>query len=80
MDRYRLIIGGTILIGLLLLAAAIALGHVEEKTSYGMMGVLSILGKVALDFSEWAFRREVKDEKDAPVESAQPAVGHDEKL
>ncbi len=33
------------------------------KTSYGLVPVLGILGKVALDFSEWAFRggREPKE-------------------
>ncbi len=39
-----------------MLAVAIALGHVEEKSSYGLVPVVTILAKVALDFSEWAFR------------------------
>ena len=33
-DRYRFILGATIVIALLVLASAVALGHVEEKTSY----------------------------------------------
>jgi hypothetical protein len=41
---------------------AIALGHVEEKTSYGLVPVVTILAKVALDFSEWAFRPRDKPE------------------
>lgn len=55
MDRYRFILGSLILIGLLVLAVAVALGKVEEKTS-GLTPIMAILAKVALDFSEWAFR------------------------
>jgi hypothetical protein len=56
MDRYRLIIGFIVLLGLVALAVAVALGHVEEKSSFGLTAILAILAKVALDFSEWAFR------------------------
>ncbi len=62
MDRYRLILGGLIVTGLLVLAAFIALGHVEEKTSFGLTGIMAILGKVTLDFSAWAFNMQIKDE------------------
>jgi O-antigen ligase len=55
-DRYRFILGSLIVGTLVVLAVAIALGHVEEKTSYGLVPVVTILAKVALDFSEWAFR------------------------
>jgi hypothetical protein len=64
-ERYRFILGATIVGALLLLAIAIALGKVEEKTSYGLVPVVTILAKVALDFSEWAFRTRKEDEKES---------------
>jgi hypothetical protein len=65
MERYRFILGATIVGALLLLAIAIALGRVEEKTSYGLVPVVTILAKVALDFSEWAFRNRKEDGKES---------------
>lgn len=62
-DRYRFILGAVIVVGLMALAGAIALGHVEEKTSFGLTGIMAILGKVALDFSEYAFRSRSKDDE-----------------
>ena len=53
---WKMVIGGVILISLVFLAGAIALGKVEEKTSYGLTPILTILGKFVLDFSEWAYR------------------------
>jgi len=37
------------------LAAFIALGHVEEHSSFGLGTMLAFLGKFTCDFSEWAF-------------------------
>ena len=54
-DRYRFAIGAVIVVSLLALSAAIALGHVEEKSSFGLTAVMAIIGKLALDFSQWAF-------------------------
>ena len=45
-DRQRFIILMTISIGLMLLAIAVALGKVEEKSSYGLTGVLLIVGQL----------------------------------
>jgi hypothetical protein len=56
-DKFRFMIGAVVLGALSVLATAVALGKVEEKTSFGLTAILAILGKVALDFSEWAFRR-----------------------
>jgi hypothetical protein len=61
-DRYRFIIGSLIVAALLILASAIALGHVEEKSSYGLTAVLAIIGKIALDFSGWAYSTFKKDD------------------
>ena len=63
MDRYRFILGSLIVASLMILAIAIALGKVEEKTSYGLVPVVTILAKVALDFSEWAFRKSKEDKE-----------------
>ncbi len=56
MDRYRFILGSIIVLGLMILAVAIALGHVEEKSSYGLTAIMAILAKVVLDFSDFAFK------------------------
>lgn len=61
-EIYRFILGFVVVIGMLVLGLAIALGKVEEKTSYGLTAIMAILAKVALDFSEWAFRPSRKDE------------------
>lgn len=61
MDRYRFILGAIMVFSILALAGAIALGHVEEKTSFGLGAV-----KLALDFSEWAFRNRKENEGDKP--------------
>lgn len=63
-NRYRFILGSIILLGLLALGTAVALGKVEERSSYGLVPILGILGKVALDFSEWAFRGSSKERED----------------
>jgi len=74
-DRWKLIIGGGLTLGLLALSAAIALGHVEEKSSFGLTAIFALLGKVELDFSDWCFRggqsRDAKPKADeAPPSSS----------
>jgi hypothetical protein len=65
MDRYRFVLGAVIVLGLMILASFIALGKVEEKSSFGLTAIMAILAKVALDFSEWAFRpKHIDDGKD----------------
>ena len=51
------------MLGLLVLAGLIALGKVEEKSSFGLTAITAILAKVALDFSERAFRPRRKDDE-----------------
>ncbi len=67
-DKYRFAIGAVIVVSLLALSAAIALGHVEEKSSFGLTAVMAIIGKLALDFSQWAF----------PGRAAQPSEKKEE--
>ncbi len=54
-ERYRFYLGALVVIGMMTLAIFVALGKVEEKTSYGLSPILMILGKVVLDFAVWAF-------------------------
>ena len=78
-DKYRFILGSLIVGSLLVLAIAIALGKVEEKTSYGLVPVMTVIAKVALDFSEWAFRggsdKDKKEEKTVPENNTQKQGG-----
>jgi hypothetical protein len=81
---WKLLLGSFVVLALIVLAVFIALGHVEEKTSFGLSMLIPIVGKFVLDFSEWAFRgHTLRDEmllgsaKDAtPTESgaATPAA------
>jgi len=50
-----MIFGFSLLLILAGLALAIALGRVEEKTSYGLMPLLSALSVLAGMFAQWAF-------------------------
>ena len=54
-DVQRMIFGFVLLTIMAALAAAIALGHVEEKTSYGLMPLLTTLSTLAGAFANWAF-------------------------
>lgn len=62
-DTLRLIFGFCLLVILAGLALAIALGHVEENTSYGLMPLLTTLATLAGGFTQWAF-----NSKDKPPE------------
>ncbi len=46
-DKQRFIVIMTMVLGLVSFGIAVALGHVEEKSSYGLTGVLLILGQIA---------------------------------
>lgn len=61
-DTLRMIFGFSLLVILASLALAIALGHVEEKTSYGLMPLLTTLATLAGGFVQWAFTVSKKDE------------------
>jgi hypothetical protein len=45
-DRQRFIVIMTIAIGALTLGGCMALGHVEEKTSYGLTGILMLVSQI----------------------------------
>jgi hypothetical protein len=60
-DVLRMIFGFSLLLILAGLALAIAVGHVEEKTSYGLMPLLTALATLAGGFAQWAFSSKGRD-------------------
>lgn len=55
MKEPRMIFGFALLVLLALLAGVIALGHVEEKTSFGLQYILGALAALTGGFTQWAF-------------------------
>jgi hypothetical protein len=64
MDLLRFLLGAFLVVGMMALAVCIALGKVEEKTSFGLMAIFAILSPVVRDFSSWVFGPHQRDEKD----------------
>jgi len=63
-DATRMCFGFLLLTILVGLAIAIALGHVEERTSYGLMPLLMGVSNLATQFASWAFSKpKSKDEE-----------------
>ncbi len=59
-----MIFGFSLLIILAGLALSIALGHVEEKSSYGLMPLLVGVSNLATQFASYAFSHRDKKDKD----------------
>jgi len=55
-DRLKMIFGLVLLVSLVGLAVAFGLGKIEEKTSYGLMPIITTLSTLAGLFGGWAFR------------------------
>lgn len=55
LDELKVIFGFCLLVIIAGLALAIALGRVEEKTSYGLQEILGILATLGGVFAQWAF-------------------------
>lgn len=55
--KFKLIFGFAVLGVVAILAAVIAIGHIEEKTSFGLQYLLGTLSTLAGAFSTWAFTR-----------------------
>ena len=53
--KLKMLFGFTLLAGLLGLTAAIALGKIEEKTSYGLQQIIVLLSVLCGGFAQWAF-------------------------
>jgi len=58
----RMWFGFALLALLAVLACVIAIGHVEERTSFGLQVVLGSLSSLAGGFAQWAFSDKRKDE------------------
>ncbi len=62
-DGLRMIYGLVLILILAGLALAIAIGHVEERTSYGLMPILMAIAGLSGQFAQWAFgTREINRE------------------
>ena len=55
MAQAKMAWGYILLIGILSLCARIALGHVEQGTSYGLTEIIGILAVLAGQWANWAF-------------------------
>lgn len=51
----RMLFGFALLLLLTILAAVIALGKVEQQTSFGLQYILGALATLAGGFAQWAF-------------------------
>lgn len=56
-DRWRFIVGGIAVFGLVVMGFAFGLGKVTEAESFGLVPVLSFLGMFIGRFAEWAYHR-----------------------
>ena len=64
-DRIHVIL--ILVIGLLVLASFVALGHVEEKTSYGLEGIIALLALITKDLISGLPHRAKDEPKDPPI-------------
>jgi hypothetical protein len=51
----KIVFGYLVLLTLVILAGVIALGKVEEHTSFGLAGIIGALSVLAGGFAQWAF-------------------------
>ncbi len=59
----RMMFGFTILNFLAIIALILALGHVEQNTSYGLSDIIICLSTLAGGFAQWAFSKPKEPEK-----------------
>ena len=59
----RMIFGFCLLALMASLAGVIAIGHVEEKTSFGLQQILGSLAVLSGGFAQWAFSKRDGDDK-----------------
>lgn len=67
--EWRMLYGFGVLVIIAFLCAIIALGKVEEKTSFGLNYLLGALSTMAGGFTQWAFTADRHGDKDAPTTS-----------
>jgi hypothetical protein len=78
-DQLKMIFGMMLLISLVGLAAAFGIGHVEERTSYGLMPIVTTLATLAGLFGGWAFNRDPRQKEEDPPPPPKPPVEGDVK-
>lgn len=64
---FKIIFGCLLLFSLAALAAIIGLGHVEEKTSFGLANIITGLLILTGQFAQWAFKggdKQAKEKKE----------------
>lgn len=54
-DKLKILFGFVLLMALIGLIVIIALGSVEEKTSHGLMPLITTLSTIGGAFANWAF-------------------------
>jgi Ni,Fe-hydrogenase I cytochrome b subunit len=72
----RMIFGFLVLLLLAILAGIIAIGKVEQETSYGLEYILGALSVLAGGFAQWAFKTRPGD---VPPTDVNATVKSDEK-
>lgn len=55
LDELRMLFGFLVLLIIAVLTGVIAIGHVEESTSYGLIPIITVLATVGGGFAQWAF-------------------------
>jgi hypothetical protein len=60
-DKLKMIYGLILLVSLVVLAGTFGFGRIEEKTSYGLMPIITTLSTLAGLFGGWAFREKRPD-------------------
>lgn len=65
--------GYVLLLGILTLCGKIALGHVEQTTSYGLTEIVGILAVLAGQWANWAFG---ESRSSAHIEEKSGTVNH----
>lgn len=55
LSQWKMIWGFILIVGILSLTARIALGKVEQATSYGLDNIIGILAVLAGQWANWAF-------------------------
>lgn len=72
LDRLRMIFGFLTLAILAALAGVIAIGHVEENSSFGLQYILGALSAMAGGFTQWAFSTGSRMRYEPPLEKVSP--------
>lgn len=62
-ERLKLLFGFSLVVLVIILAAIIAIGKVQQETSYGLRDLISLLGPVIGFWSQWAFSSKKEKEE-----------------